>query len=293
MIADTDTTSPPCEGGYVLIHRKLFKNPTFKSEFEAMAFAWLVTKASWRDVTVRYKERAITLHRGQLAVSVRDMATKLDRNRQWVDRFLARLTQAGMIETCNETGVNVVTIRNYDVYQRPWDSIGTPCETPPGQDRDTTGTQNNEGNKDKEGNKEKKDIARGTRLPTDWVLPDEWREFAKTEKGWTDHDVSAEANEFRDYWVALGGAKGVKTDWLATWRNWVRRSYRKPSASSYTTGKSFAQMRERITTLEYELEMWQFQPEDYRIANIEKKKARVAELEALKAAVGTKPEWRN
>lgn len=229
MIEDTDTTSPPCEGGYVLIHRKLFKNPTFRTEFEAMAFAWLVTKASWRDVQVRYKERAITLRRGQLAVSYRDMATKLDRNRQWVDRFMARLTLAGIIETDSGTGVTVVTIRNYDVYQRPWDTAGTPGETPPGQDRDTTGTQNNEGNKWNEGNKEKKDIARGTRLPTDWVLPDEWREFAKAEKGWSDHDVSAEANEFRDYWVALGGAKGVKTDWLATWRNWVRRSYRKPT----------------------------------------------------------------
>lgn len=233
MIADTDTTSPPCEGGYVLIHRKLFKNPAFKSEFEAMAFAWLVTKASWKEVTVRYKDRAITLKRGQLAVSVRDMAVKLDRTRQWADRFMSRLTQAGIIETDSGTGVTVVTIRNYDIYQRPWDSAGTPCETPPGQDRDRTGTQNNEVNKGNEGKEKKKDMARGTRLASDWVIPEEWREFAKQEKGWSDHDVSAEANEFRDYWIAQSGAKGVKADWQATWRNWVRRSYRKgkPSGS--------------------------------------------------------------
>lgn len=30
------------------------------------------------------------------------------------------------------------------------------------------------------------------------------------------------ADSFRDYWVAKPGKDGVKLDWLATWRNWVR-----------------------------------------------------------------------
>lgn len=29
--------------------------------------------------------------------------------------------------------------------------------------------------------------------------------------------------EFVDYWRAVPGAKGVKLDWPATWRNWIRR----------------------------------------------------------------------
>lgn len=33
-----------------------------------------------------------------------------------------------------------------------------------------------------------------------------------------------ELAKFRDYWAALPGQKGVKTDWPATWRNWVRRA---------------------------------------------------------------------
>jgi phage terminase Nu1 subunit (DNA packaging protein) len=28
---------------------------------------------------------------------------------------------------------------------------------------------------------------------------------------------------FVDYWIAQPGQKGVKTDWDATWRNWMRR----------------------------------------------------------------------
>ena len=232
MTEELDATTPPCDGGYVLIHRKMFKNPNFKSEFEAMAFAWLVMKASWRDVTVRYKDRAITLYRGQLAVSLRDMAMKLDRTRQWAERFMAKLAKAGMIETSIETGVSVVTICNYDIYQRPWDSAGTPSEAGPGQDRDSAGTQNNKGNKDNKGNKGDKGDGeptpeRGTRLSPNWVLPDAWREFAKKERGWSDMDVSAEANLFRDHWISVSASKGLKSDWFATWRNWVRRSYRK------------------------------------------------------------------
>lgn len=35
--------------------------------------------------------------------------------------------------------------------------------------------------------------------------------------------AAAELEKFRDYWAAQPGQKGVKTDWPATWRNWVRR----------------------------------------------------------------------
>jgi hypothetical protein len=35
--------------------------------------------------------------------------------------------------------------------------------------------------------------------------------------GPTDHDT------FRDYWRGAPGAKGRKVDWVATWKNWMRR----------------------------------------------------------------------
>ena len=33
-----------------------------------------------------------------------------------------------------------------------------------------------------------------------------------------------EADKFRDYWLSVSGSKGVKLDWQATWRNWVRKA---------------------------------------------------------------------
>ena len=63
--------------------------------------------------------------------------------------------------------------------------------------------------------------ARGTRLPDDWQ-PD------PALADWTRANAPAAANSlevdrFRDYWTAQPGAKGRKTDWAATWRNWARR----------------------------------------------------------------------
>lgn len=61
---------------------------------------------------------------------------------------------------------------------------------------------------------------RGTRLPPDWEPPDEWLDWARQE-GYPNPVRSAA--RFKDYWLAQPGQKGVKLDWQATWRNWVRK----------------------------------------------------------------------
>ena len=70
-------------------------------------------------------------------------------------------------------------------------------------------------------NNHKRESQRGTRLAPDFALPDEWVSFCRQQRPELDpRDVF---DGFRDYWVAQPGQKGVKTDWTATWRNWVRR----------------------------------------------------------------------
>jgi hypothetical protein len=69
---------------------------------------------------------------------------------------------------------------------------------------------------------EKKQISnRGTRLPVDFVLPEDWIGFCKQYR--KDLDPQQVFEEFKDYWTALPAGKGTKADWTATWRNWVRR----------------------------------------------------------------------
>jgi len=62
--------------------------------------------------------------------------------------------------------------------------------------------------------------SRGTRLPADWKPSDEQTAFCKAER--PDLHPMATGDRFRDYWIAQPGTKGVKLDWDATWRNWVR-----------------------------------------------------------------------
>jgi uncharacterized protein YdaU (DUF1376 family) len=60
---------------------------------------------------------------------------------------------------------------------------------------------------------------KGTRIPFT-ECPDDWREFCRAER--SDLDPIKVWDGFHDYWIAVPGAKGVKADWFATWRNWVR-----------------------------------------------------------------------
>ena len=74
--------------------------------------------------------------------------------------------------------------------------------------------------KEKETEVEKKRGTKGSRLSTDFELPDSWTEFCQSER--PDLNPQKVFDSFKDYWVAKAGAAGVKLDWQATWRNWVR-----------------------------------------------------------------------
>ena len=67
-----------------------------------------------------------------------------------------------------------------------------------------------------------KENKRGSRLPQDWVLSKSMGDWATQER--PDLDVRQVAEQFKDYWAAQAGQKGVKLDWDATWRNWVRNT---------------------------------------------------------------------
>lgn len=77
--------------------------------------------------------------------------------------------------------------------------------------------------------------SRATRIPDNWTPTAKDYAFA-TSKGLTPQEINNEADRFRDYWTAAGGAKARKRDWEATWRNWVTSDFgllaRKRNAAS-------------------------------------------------------------
>jgi hypothetical protein len=63
---------------------------------------------------------------------------------------------------------------------------------------------------------------KASRLPSDFQFPQEWKQWARSQR--SDIDVDMEAESFTDYWSSKAGKDAARTDWQATWRNWVRRS---------------------------------------------------------------------
>lgn len=63
---------------------------------------------------------------------------------------------------------------------------------------------------------------RGTRLTPEWQPSHDLKTWTATHR--PDLNIEAIRDEFVDYWIAQPGQRGVKTNWDATWRNWVRRS---------------------------------------------------------------------
>jgi hypothetical protein len=113
--------------------------------------------------------------------------------------FRLRLTEVKTKEVVNKLShwleqddINVIS----DVYQHD------PLET----ERET------ETEKDK--NK------RGSRLALDFCLTKEWEQFCQQTR--PELSPVKTFDQFKDYWIAQAGQKGVKLDWFATWRNWVR-----------------------------------------------------------------------
>jgi hypothetical protein len=66
--------------------------------------------------------------------------------------------------------------------------------------------------------KEKKIL--GKRLASDFSFPKEWEQFCQQTR--PELSPVKTFDQFKDYWIAQAGQKGVKLDWFATWRNWVR-----------------------------------------------------------------------
>lgn len=132
--------------GYVLIHRKLWEHPAFRDFAEAAAFAWMISQAAWQESRVRYKDRAITLARGQLSISCRDASKRFGWTEAKVRRFWERLKNEAMIDALTDAGVTVITLCNYDEYQASAHTDDAPSGTPPTHRRRTADAQNKEGN---------------------------------------------------------------------------------------------------------------------------------------------------
>lgn len=77
----------------------------------------------------------------------------------------------------------------------------------------------------------------GSRMPVDFVVPEQWITYAKrTRADLPDEQLRSTARAFVRHWLAKSGRDASKTNWLATWLNWVDRE-RAPTAAGGGGGR--------------------------------------------------------
>lgn len=160
------------ERGVFAVDRGIWDHPMFATKdpmSKREAWLWLLSEATWKEKAVFVDGKRIKLGRGQLAHSVRFMAEKFGWKKSKVSRFLDALKTDTMIGTDAGTGVTIITICNYDEYQR----VSLPDrDSDRDTNRDTSGTRAGHERDKEEDRKYKKDAAPPGAPPDDPKAPD-------------------------------------------------------------------------------------------------------------------------
>ena len=110
------------ERGFVSVDRGVFDHPMFAPEpfTEREAWLWMIAEAAWKPMTVRAGRAVLQIDRGQIACSLRFLATRWKWPETTVRRFLSRLAAGGddaLVVIDAAQSVTRITICNYDKYQ--------------------------------------------------------------------------------------------------------------------------------------------------------------------------------
>lgn len=130
-------------------------------------------------------------------------------------------------------------------WSKPGDSPPMPTPSPPQSNPNANHTQSHT---QEPITKVETRTPNGSRLPQDWVLPEEWQAWAEKER--PDLDVTLVACQFRDFWIAKPGKDGRKLDWQATWRNWIRSQRQAPQKPADVARVTVPARQGRDPTLE-------------------------------------------
>lgn len=88
---------------------------------------------------------------------------------------------------------------------------------------------------------------KATRLPNDWKPTQEHWDAAILINSDLAPRLNLIAETFRDYWIAKSGKDATKMDWMATWKNWIRREAQNAKGGIGTTGKkSYGEQRSEL-----------------------------------------------
>ncbi len=214
------------ERGYIRLWRKSIDSDVFACPHLWKLWCWCLMRAT-------YKSRAATIKTGRGSIIVqlspgefvfgRNSATEtLQEPPSTIRNRIKKLESMGMILIKADSQYSIVSICNWEIYQAEESEI----EQPKDNQRTTKGLAKDTDNKGKK-EKNEKNILGPTQVPTHFPITDQMRQWVTASTSFQG-SISTETEKFLDYWRAKGG---MKKDWLAAWRNWMRKASEYQAAS--------------------------------------------------------------
>lgn len=246
--------------GWFAVQRDFFDHKLFKKEpfTEREAWLWIIANAAWEQTTHRVEGQVVTVERGSFFCTQRELAHRFQWGTTKTRNFLKLTQEQNMLELNNETKKTLVSVCNYEQYQSKQNNDKTTTKQPRTENETTTKQRQNTKEETKQINnittnnidtplpppepmaKQANPSSRGTRLSNEWVLSDDDFQFG-IDLGFEPNKVRFIADEFKDYWIGVSGAKATKKDWPATWRNWIRRKTQDQQPINKGNVRSFQQ----------------------------------------------------
>jgi len=125
-------------GGWIAVRRNIHEHPIFAGQPERVyVWLWMISTAAWKDTRMDANGRTITVRRGQLLTSYRQMSKATGVGVQVCRTLIERLQTENAVNTDTSTGRMLITICNYDKYQTPPSFDGTGSNTGATQEQHT------------------------------------------------------------------------------------------------------------------------------------------------------------
>lgn len=157
--------------GFVKLYRSLQDHYLWTSEPFTRGQAWvdLLMLANHKDGQIRVRGNRIAVRRGQVGWSVKRLAERWKWSRGKTQRFLDELENEQQIEQQKNNVTSLISVRNYEQYQRQTDSRTDSKQAADGHQTDT----NKKGKNDKK--KPRPEIP-------SWVPTELWESFREHRK---------------------------------------------------------------------------------------------------------------
>lgn len=169
---------------YYLMHRGWMDSAFLSREpyTDRCAWVWFIENANFEDCLMRNsKGKQVLVKRGQVYVSIRELAEKFKWSTGRVSRLLDRFTEWGSIVVESGTGKNLITICNYNIYQFTRNTHGDTREDTRGYglrndiiDKELKELKEDNKYNNKEGSMKKESF----KIPQ-WVPENEWNDFVE------------------------------------------------------------------------------------------------------------------